>query len=103
MLFDCLNCTYADAFPADDSATHLRDTPDYQKREAEISTLKTSQTAASILQEERDELQDQLQQAKHEIKMLRSERKLQRLEIDKLRNERKQVQNALDDRNVFDW
>jgi hypothetical protein len=111
-MLDCVNCSFTDAllFPDEDdrSSTETRDAVCGQKKEADEDD---NNTALNTLKE-RDSLVMQLEQAKREIKMLRKERKLNVLEIERLKEERQQVQNALggiDSGNrdvldrVFDW
>lgn len=108
-MFDCITCSYADAFPTDDRSTELRE----DERQKDSAPSEANQkTFESIIIQERDSILAQLQQAKREIKLLRTERKLDRLEIEKLKVEREKVRNLLDGKHpehrdvldsVFDW
>ena len=101
-MFDCITCSYADAFPSDDRSTAIQD--DHSSCSPKVKTT-------SVVHE-RDSLLVQLQQAKREIKILKTEQQLCRLEIEKLKAEREQVRNVLDGKHgphrdvldsVFDW
>jgi len=85
-MWDCIACSLPEAFPVDDRSTG---------------------SAASTLKEERDSLFMQLQEAKREIEMLRTEKNLRCLQIEKLKTERQEVQNTLEAEQFldrfFDW
>ena len=65
-----------------------------EERENQIQ-LRQNELVVRELRRERNQLLGELRQAKREIKMLRTEQGLNRSEIDKLRQERKAVQEAL--------
>lgn len=110
-MLDCINCTFLDAFPSPDDEQQLIDTREPMAMPKKTDPETDDNTALNTLKE-RDSLVMQLQQAKREIKMLRTERKLNRLEIERLKEERKRVQNTLEGKNakngdvldsVFGW
>lgn len=115
-MLDCLICTYSDVFPhVDDQVAANPGT----KAQAESMTCEETQRRATRtdpliyeLQQERNSLMYQLRQAKLEIKKLQAGKETDRRELEALRTERRQVQDALEGRHVenrdvldsvFDW
>ena len=113
-MLDCINCTLADAFPSeygDDRYEEETRNAGRMSKKFQLDPEMEDNLDLNTLKE-RDSLMMQLEQAKREIKMLRAERKSNRLEIEKLKDERQQVQNTLEGKNaenrdvldsVFDW